>query len=232
MRPRPHFTVLTFPGSNCDRDCVHVLREVLGLPVRLCWHADFEASATDAVVLPGGFSYGDYLRPGAIASVSPALEKLRAFAAGGGLVIGICNGFQILCEAGLLPGALLTNDTARFRCRFTEVRVERTDTPFTCALSPGETLRLPIAHREGRYVLPPERLEALERERSVLLRYAGENPNGSIAAIAGVCNAEGNVFGLMPHPERAAESRLGSRDGRAIFASMVQWLDRRRETAS
>ncbi|GIW72310.1 MAG: hypothetical protein KatS3mg102_1852 [Planctomycetota bacterium] len=230
------FGIVVFPGSNCDRDCEYVLREVTGVQTRMIWHRDPELGALDAVVLPGGFSYGDYLRAGAIAAVSPVLGAIRRFAEGGGLVLGICNGFQVLCEAGLLPGALIHNRDARFHCAWTYLRVERTDTPFTCAFAPGEVVRMPVAHGEGNYFAEPATLAELERERRVLWRYVdarGEpspqaNPNGSLHHIAGICNAAGNVAGLMPHPERASESLLGGTDGRRLFASMVRWLLERR----
>jgi len=221
--------VVTFPGSNCDRDCVHVLRHVLGQDVREVWHEARDLTGLDVVVLPGGFAYGDYLRAGAIAATSPVLHAVRRHARAGRPVLGICNGFQVLTEARLLPGALVRNRGLRFICRQVWVRVERTDTPFTRGLRPGQVLRLPIAHAEGRYVADAATLAALEAQGRVVFRYCdaegrvveAANPNGSLHGIAGVASAEGNVVGLMPHPERAAEAVLGSRDGLALFASVL-----------
>ena len=224
------FAVLIFPGSNCDRDCAWVLEHVVGVRTELLWHADVDLRGFDAAVLPGGFSYGDYLRAGAIAATSPALRAVRAFAAGGGLVVGICNGFQILLESGLLPGAMLPNAGGTFRCTWVEVRVERADTPFTNQYRSGQVLRMPIAHGEGRYHADPVTLRRLEAERRVLFRYV-HNPNGSAHDIAGILNEGGNVLGLMPHPERCAEAILGSEDGRLLFASMVHWILTPREVA-
>lgn len=222
------FAVLTFPGSNCDRDCVWVLERVVGVRTELLWHADAHLCGFDAVVLPGGFSYGDYLRAGAVAATSPALREVRAFAADGGLVLGICNGFQILLESGLLPGAMLPNASGTFRCTWVEVRVERSDTPFTNQYRTGQVLRMPIAHGEGRYHADPVTLERLEAKRCVLFRYV-HNPNGSAHDIAGLLSEGGNVLGVMPHPERCSERILGSEDGRGLFVSMVRWILDRRE---
>ncbi len=223
------FGVVVFPGSNCDEDCVHVLRDVLQQEVVTLWHQQTSLKGCDCVVLPGGFSYGDYLRTGAIARFSPIMRAVGAFANDGGFVVGICNGFQILLESGLLPGAMLRNTSLRFICRAVTLRVERTDSPFTNRCHVGQVLRMPIAHNEGRYTAEPKTLEQLAARRQVLLRYcdndgqvtAAANPNGSAEAIAGLCNEAGNVMGLMPHPERAAEPELGSMDGRQIFESLV-----------
>ena len=226
------FAVIEFPGSNCDHDAYHAARHVLGHDAEFVWHKETGLRGADVVVLPGGFSYGDYLRTGAIARFSPVMQEVRRFADAGGPVIGICNGFQVLLEAGFLEGALLRNRGLKFLCRHVHVRVEQTGTPFTCGSSEGQVLRLPIAHGEGRYFAAPETVAALEANRQVVFRYcdaAGAaddagNPNGSLHAIAGVCNRRGNVVGLMPHPERACESVLGSEDGRVVFESVVSAL--------
>lgn len=223
------FAVIVFPGSNCDADCYHVIRDVLGAPVTYVWHQEQRLPECDAVILPGGFSYGDYLRPGAIARFAPVMTAVQDFARCGGLVLGICNGFQILCEAGLLPGALLRNRHLRFACRTVHVRTETADTPFTCRLETGQVLQLPIAHGEGNYYADPETLWRLEANGQIVFRYAAQdgtvdetaNPNGSAGNIAGICNAERNVLGMMPHPERNAEALLGSGDGLLIFQSML-----------
>jgi phosphoribosylformylglycinamidine synthase len=227
-----NFAVLQFPGSNCDQDVVHVLRNTMGHSARLLWHKDSSLGDADAVVVPGGFSYGDYLRTGAIARFSPVMGAVREFAEKGGLVLGICNGFQILCEAGLLPGALIRNRSLQFRCEQVFLRTESTDSPFTNAIPEGKLLRIPVAHGEGCYFADAATLAELNAKRQVLWRYvtaAGEttemaNPNGSVENIAGVCNAARNVAGLMPHPERASECILGCTDGRHIFESMVAAL--------
>jgi len=232
------FGVVQFPGSNCDDDAVYAIGSVIGEPVELIWHQSEQLGGCDAVIVPGGFSYGDYLRTGAIARFSPVMKALGGFARSGGLVLGVCNGFQILLEAGLLPGAMLRNQRLRFLCRQVHIRVETTDTPFTCAARPGQVLKMPIAHMEGNYFCDAATLAELERNKQVVFRYvhpdgrdAGlddfeANPNGSLAAIAGICNRERNVAGLMPHPERAVESSLGSSDGLVILRSMVQTLTR------
>ncbi len=220
--------VVVFPGSNCDQDCVHVLQDVLRQPTVTLWHQETGLRGCDAVVLPGGFSYGDYLRTGAVARFSPIMQAVARFAKDGGLVLGICNGFQILLESGLLPGAMLRNTGLRFICRSVTLRVERTDTPFTNRYRPGQIVRMPIAHNEGRYTIEP-REEPTVRGQAVF-RYCDDegrvteaaNPNGSTDAIAGLTNAAGNVLGLMPHPERAAEAVLGSSDGRLLFESMLE----------
>ncbi len=223
------FAIVIFPGSNCDWDAYWAVRSALGEEAEFVWHQEAQLPAgTDCVILPGGFSYGDYLRSGAIARFSPIMRAVTRFARVGGLVLGICNGFQILCEAGLLPGAFLRNRTLRFVCRTVFVRVERVDTPFTNALVPGSVLRIPIAHGEGNYYVDPPTLRELEHYGQILFRYCDSagavtdaaNPNGSVANIAGVLNREGNVCGLMPHPERACEELLGSTDGRALFRSI------------
>jgi phosphoribosylformylglycinamidine synthase len=227
--------VVVFPGSNNDRDTVHVLRHVVGVDVVEVWHEDRDLAGVDAVVLPGGFAYGDYLRAGAIAATAPVMHAVRGFAAAGGPVLGICNGFQILAEARLLPGTLVRNAGLRFRCRSVWVRVESQRTPFTATIPAGTVLQMPIAHGEGGYVAPPGGIAALEAAGCVVFRYcdrAGRvtpeaNPNGSVGAVAGVANAAGNVVGLMPHPERAAEAVLGSADGLRLFASAVAWLRER-----
>lgn len=213
--------VLQFPGSNCDQDAYHVLADVLGQSTRYVWHKDTTLSDVDCVVIPGGFSYGDYLRTGAIARFSPAMKAVIDHANAGGLVVGICNGFQILCEAHLLPGALIRNRRLKFVCDWVKLRAETRDSPFTNACRQGQILRLPIAHGEGCYFAEPAVVAQLERDDRVLLRYV-ENPNGSVADIAGICNEARNVFGLMPHPERASEAILGSTDGRLIFESILR----------
>ena len=224
--------VVVFPGSNCDHDTEHVLRDVCGQDVRLVWHKDGDLSDLDAVVLPGGFAYGDYLRTGAIARFSPVMKAVGEFARAGGPVLGICNGFQILQEAGLLPGAMLRNGGVKFLSQPVHVRVERTDTPVTAGIPVGRVLTMPIAHGEGNFYAEPEEIARLEGEGQVVFRYTTKdgqldpaaNVNGSTAAIAGVCNAARNVVGLMPHPERAAEPELGSADGRQLFDALVRVL--------
>jgi phosphoribosylformylglycinamidine synthase len=224
------FGVVVFPGTNCDQDTLHALGEVLRQPARPIWHRETELSGVDCVVLPGGFAHGDHLRAGAIARFSPVMGAVERFAADGGLVLGICNGFQVLLEAGLLPGAMLPNAGLSFVCDWVHVRVERTDTPFLSACRPGQVLKLPIAHGEGNYFCSGEELTALEERGQVLLRYCDPrgrsdpraNPNGATADIAGLVNERGNVFGLMPHPERASEPELGSVDGRLIFQSLIR----------
>jgi phosphoribosylformylglycinamidine synthase len=220
--PRPAIAVVTFPGSNDDRDAVLAL-ERLGADARAVWHAERALpQGTTAVALPGGFSYGDYLRCGAIARFAPVMQAVDAFARDGGLVLGICNGFQVLCEAGLLPGALRPNASLEFVCRDVELRLERADAPFTTRAEPGQTVSIPIKHGEGCYFADEELLAALEHNGQVVLRY-DQNPNGSVASIAGVCNELGNVFGLMPHPEHAVDPLVGSgsTDGALILGSLV-----------
>ncbi len=228
------FGVVVFPGSNCDHDAFYALGEVLRQPVEFIWHQSEDLSGFDAVVLPGGFSYGDYLRTGAIARFSPVMRAVERFARSGGLVLGICNGFQILCEAGLLPGALMRNRGLRFVCRHVHVRVESVATPFTSSAAPGQVLRIPIAHADGNYFCDDASLAGLQRHDQFVFRYCAPdaridpaaNPNGSLDAIAGICNRERNVLGLMPHPERADESILGSTDGLVLLRSLVASLAR------
>lgn len=227
--------VVTFPGSNCDYDCYHALKLEEGFEPEFRWHRDPELGAVDAVLLPGGFSYGDYLRAGAIARFSPIMESVIRFARGGGPVLGVCNGFQMLCEAGLLPGGFLRNTSLRFRSHPVCLRVERSDTLFTSRYRKGQILRIPIAHGEGNYHAEPEALAELEGEGRIVFRYVtadGElapeaNPNGSAHHIAGIINATGNVLGMMPHPERAVEEILGSTDGRGLFRSLADHLGTR-----
>ena len=223
------FGVVIFPGSNCEHDVYHMVSKVLGEPVQFIWHQSRDLDDCDAIVVPGGFSYGDYLRTGAIAKFSPVMESVRAHADHGGLVIGICNGFQILLEAGLLPGAMMKNKGLKYVCQFVHVRVENSQTPFTSDLCKGEVLYIPIGHMEGNYYADVPLLRQLEDNGQVVFRYCtsdgkiteASNPNGSQNNIAGICNIQRNVLGLMPHPERASEVLLGSEDGMRIFKSMV-----------
>ena len=215
--------IVTFPGSNCDDDCHHVFGPVLGQETVAVWHKETALpEGVDLVVLPGGFSYGDYLRTGALARFSPVMSDVIRFAKRGGRVLGICNGFQILCEAGLLPGALLPNQSLRFICETVPVRVETTASPLTSAVSAGESLQIPIAHADGNYFIDDEGLARLQGEDQVLFRYAGANPNGSKDAIAGITNASRNVFGMMPHPERASELSLAGADGRNLLKGLLE----------
>jgi len=225
------YAVIVFPGSNCDADCYHALRDNMGAAnVDYVWHQSHDISGYDCVVLPGGFSYGDYLRAGAIARFSPVMQAVEKHARAGGLVLGICNGFQILCEAGLLPGALHRNTGLRFRCHNVYIRTENTGTPFTSAMQKEQVLQIPIAHGEGNYYADPDTLAQLEGHNQVTFRYctaAGEvtpeiNPNGSLNNIAGITNIEGNILGMMPHPERNPDTLLGNGDGRFVFASLLQ----------
>jgi phosphoribosylformylglycinamidine synthase I len=227
--------VVVFPGSNCDHDCQYVFRDVLGQDVTMVWHKEASLTGLDAVILPGGFSYGDYLRTGAIARFSPVMGAVKTFAAGGGLVLGICNGFQILLEAGLLPGAMLRNESLHFICTDVFVRVENAATPFTGVCKPGQVLKIPIAHADGNYYTDPVTLAGLQANAQIVFRYctpdgqvtSEANPNGSLDNIAGIRNAAGNVLGLMPHPERCAEAVLGNDDGRLILASMVEGMKKK-----
>jgi phosphoribosylformylglycinamidine synthase subunit PurQ / glutaminase len=216
------FAVVVFPGSNCDHDAYHAAKHVLGQDAAFVWHKDTTLGGADAVILPGGFAHGDYLRTGAIARFSPVMQEVRRFAAAGGPVLGICNGFQILLEAGLLPGAMLRNRGIKFHCEHVQLRVEQTDTSFTLACAPGQSLRIPIAHGEGNYYAEPDVVAALEQNRQVVFRYV-DNPNGSVNDIAGICNETRNVVGLMPHPERACELAVGSADGLVLFESVLQF---------
>jgi phosphoribosylformylglycinamidine synthase len=227
------FAVLQFPGSNCDQDCVHVLGNVLGQDADYLWHKEESIANADAVVVPGGFSYGDYLRTGSIAQFSPVMNAVKAFANTGGLVIGICNGFQILCETGLLPGALVRNRSLQFRCETIFLKIPTADSPFTSEVPEGRLLRVPIAHGEGCYFADDETLATLQANHQILFQYATEtgeltdeaNPNGSLLNIAGICNEGRNVCGMMPHPERASENVLGADDGRRVFESMLRHLE-------
>ncbi len=223
------FAVVVFPGSNCDHDAHYAAERVLGQQADYIWHKDTSLKGADVVILPGGFAHGDYLRTGAIARFSPIMADVQRFAAAGGPVLGICNGFQILLEAGLLPGAMLRNRSVKFHCEHVLVKVEQTDTPFTNACRPGQILRIPIAHGEGNYYADADVIARLERNRQIVFRYTNEqgiatdacNPNGAAANIAGLCNEKRNVVGLMPHPERACELALGSADGLVLFESAV-----------
>lgn len=216
------FGVVVFPGSNCDRDVVYVTRDLLDLPTRMVWHEETDISDLDVVVIPGGFSYGDYLRCGAIAKLSPVMKATVEHANKGKLVLGICNGFQVLTEAGLLPGALVRNRDLHFICDRVPLKVERTNLPWTQAYQQGEIITLPIAHGEGSYYTDADTLAQLEDNNQVLFRYNGENPNGSLNNIAGICNKQGNVLGMMPHPERAADPMLGGTDGIKLFEGLVK----------
>jgi phosphoribosylformylglycinamidine synthase subunit PurQ / glutaminase len=226
------FGIVVFPGSNCDHDAFYAIGNVLKKPVEFIWHQSENLADCDAIILPGGFAHGDYLRTGAIARFSPVMKSVEKFANSGGMVLGICNGFQILLEAGLLPGAMMRNSGLRYICRHVYIRVEQTGTPFTNAAQTGQILKIPIAHNDGNYTADESTLAELEKNRRILFRYTNPegtndtagNPNGSMHNIAGICNRERNVAGLMPHPERAVESTLGSADGLVIFRSMVEAL--------
>lgn len=214
--------VVQFPGSNCDRDTIQVLKNNLRLDAKLVWHNEFDGEY-DAVVLPGGFSFGDHLRGGIIAAYSPATKAVRKMAEEGKPVLGICNGFQILIEAGLLPGALLRNTSLKFVCQWTNLQVEATDTAFTCAIEKGSKLRMPIAHNEGRFFADDELLDQLETDGRVVMKYVGDNPTGTSRGIVALSNEVGNVVGMMPHPERASDPALGGMDGIKVFESMLEW---------
>ena len=224
------FAVVVFPGSNCDHDAHHAVKDVLHQDAELIWHKDTSLKGADVVILPGGFAHGDYLRTGAIARFSPIMAEVKAFAAAGGPVLGICNGFQILLEAGLLPGAMLRNRSLKYQCEHVHVRIEQVDTPFTALAKPGQVLRIPIAHGEGNYYAEPDVIERLERNRQIVFRYVtasgdvtdASNPNGSVQNIAGITNETRNVVGLMPHPERACELAVGSADGLVVLQSVLK----------
>ena len=226
------FGVVVFPGSNCDHDCYHVLKDALGQDTTYIWHKDRSLDGCDCIVLPGGFSYGDYLRTGAIARFSPIMSEVEGFAKKGGIVIGICNGFQVLLESGLLPGAMRHNDSVKFVCKFVNLRTENIDTPFTNRCSADQILRIPVAHGEGNYYVDDNTLKSLNKENRIIFRYCDKNgeltpdanPNGSLENIAGIVNRSGNVLGMMPHPERCSEPVLGFVDGKIIFESIIQWL--------
>ena len=226
------FGILVFPGTWSDTDCHYAVSGVLGQEAGYVWHKSADLAGYDAIIVPGGFSYGDYLRAGAIARFSPVMGAVRGFAESGGLVIGICNGFQILCEAGLLPGALRRNGHLQYRCQWTRLRAERDDTPFSVRCAAGQTLAVPVSHGEGSYYADPLTLQELEEQRRILFRYCDDdgtvteaaNPNGSVGNIAGILNEQGNVLGMMPHPERSCEALLGSEDGNLIFGSMIDSL--------
>jgi phosphoribosylformylglycinamidine synthase len=231
------FGIVVFPGSNCEHDVYHVAKHVLGHDAAFLWHKDTSFAGVDCVVLPGGFAHGDYLRCGAMARFSPIMGAVKQFAERGGMVFGICNGFQVLTEAGLLPGALVRNAGLKYVCRDVHLRAERQDTPFTARIRPGTVLRIPIGHGEGCYFAPDSLMQEIEKKRQVVFRYcdpkgevtADANPNGSLHAVAGVCNEKGNVLGMMPHPDRCAEEVLGNADGRRMFDSIVHaWQVARR----
>jgi len=229
------FGVVVFPGSNCDHDAQFVIHKVTGQPVEFIWHQDENLKNCDAIILPGGFAYGDYLRTGAIARFSPVMKSVTHFAREGGLVLGICNGFQILLEAGLLPGAMQRNASLRYVCRHIHLRVEHTDTPYTACCVTGQVLRIPIGHGDGNYTCDAETLAELHQHKQIVFRYVdaegnespAANPNGSMANIAGICNRERNVLGMMPHPERASETELGGSDGAIVFHSLVESFAKR-----
>lgn len=226
------FGVVVFPGSNCDQDCFYVVKDVLKQPVKYIWHKDTELDNFGCIILPGGFSYGDYLRTGAVARFSPVMDSIIDFAKRGGIVIGICNGFQILLESGLLPGAMLRNTNLHFICKYVYVKTENIKTPFTNLCKKNQILKIPIAHNEGNYYIDDDGLKSLEKNGQIVFRYCSpdgdvnkeSNPNGALANIAGIINREGNVLGMMPHPERSSEAELGSEDGFLILRSILKWL--------
>jgi phosphoribosylformylglycinamidine synthase len=216
------FGVIVFPGSNCDRDVAYVTRDLLGQPTRMVWHQETDIADLDVIIIPGGFSYGDYLRCGAIARFSPVMQQVIEHAQKGKLVLGICNGFQVLTEAGLLPGALTRNRDLHFICDRVPLKVENANIPWTKSYTSGEVITLPIAHGEGRFYADKATLSAIEDNGQVVFRYAGENPNGSLRNIAGICNRQGNVLGMMPHPERASDAMLGDNDGLSLFQGLLE----------
>ncbi|MFH1347699.1 MAG: phosphoribosylformylglycinamidine synthase subunit PurQ [Candidatus Margulisiibacteriota bacterium] len=220
------FGVIVFPGSNCDQDCFHVVKDVIKQPVEYVWHKNTKLDHFDCLIIPGGFSYGDYLRCGAIARFSPIMDSVIKFANDGGLVIGICNGFQVLLEAGLLPGAMLRNKDLHFICKFVRLKVEATETPFSSQYKKGQIVRIPIAHNEGNYYIDDKGLEELKKNNQIVFRYVN-NPNGAVDDIAGIVNEKRNVLGMMPHPERSSELELTSDDGLGVFSSIVRWLEDR-----
>ena len=227
------FGVVVFPGSNCDQDCFYIVRDILNKPIKYIWHRDTRLDGFDCIILPGGFSYGDYLRTGAIARFSPVMKSLYAFANKGRIVIGICNGFQILLEAGLLPGAMLRNKDLHFICKYAYIKTENNNTVFTNLCVRNQILKIPIAHNEGNYYIDEEGLVELKINEQIVFRYCSPegkissefNPNGALENIAGIMNKEGNVLGMMPHPERSSELELGSKDGILVFNSIVRWLE-------
>ena len=222
-----NFAVLVFPGSNCDIDCFKAVEDTIAQPVEYVWHLETDLAKYDCIIIPGGFSYGDYLRSGAIARFAPVMEEVKKAAAEGKYILGICNGFQILLESGLLPGAMRRNNSLKFRCHPADLIVENNETPFTRHYEKGEIIDIPIAHGEGNYYCDEETLRELKANRQIVFRYAGENPNGSVDAIAGICNRKGNVLGMMPHPERAVHKLLGSEDGKKMFTSILQtWREK------
>jgi phosphoribosylformylglycinamidine synthase I len=222
-----NFAVLVFPGSNCDLDCVKAVEETIGQPVDYVWQTETDLSKYDCIIIPGGFSYGDYLRCGAIAQFAPVMTALKEAAEAGKYIIGICNGFQILLESGLLPGGMLRNKTLKFRCHAATLRVENANNPFTKEYAAGEEINIPIAHGEGNYYCDEETLQQLKANNQIVFRYAGENPNGSVDDIAGISNKAGNILGMMPHPERAIHTLLGSEDGKRMFTSILStWREK------
>ena len=228
------FAIIVFPGSNCDHDCYYIVKHVLGRPAGFVWHKEKDLSDFDVVILPGGFSYGDYLRTGAMARISPIMKAVEEFANRGGLVLGICNGFQILLEAGLLPGAMLRNKSLKFICKDVYLRVDNINTPFTVNYIENQIIKMPIAHAEGNYYIDGETLNRLKKNNQIVFRYSNcsgdiseeVNPNGSLGNIAGICNDRGNVLGMMPHPERCGEVILGGEDGYTLFESVVYYMER------
>ena len=220
------FGVVIFPGSNCDHDCFDVVKNVIKQPVEFIWHKNTQLDHFDCIIIPGGFSYGDYLRCGAIARFSPIMDSVIKFANAGGLVLGICNGFQVLLEAGLLPGAMLRNKDLHFICKFVELKVDSTDSPFSAQYKKGQVVRIPVAHNEGNYYIDKNGLAELKKNDQIIFRYV-DNPNGAVDDIAGIVNKKRNVLGMMPHPERCSESALGGSDGRIIWESIVKWLQQK-----